>query len=149
MNNCKTTATKPLLAMSKSNEDHALGAGIRTDINMLNSARKVLTTHGLILPTAGNMLQVIMTALFEFSISASLGAIHTDILRAMVFVIYEVDQEIDTSNIIKKTQALMGGPVVTLDEKVKELEKLFFSAGMGEQQDGPVTQMVISPIVVV
>jgi hypothetical protein len=50
MNNRKTTANKPLLSISKSNEDHALGTGIRTDVNSINSARKILATHGLILP---------------------------------------------------------------------------------------------------
>jgi hypothetical protein len=123
MNNRKTTANKPLLSISKSNKDHVLGTGIRTDVNSINSARKILATHGLILLMAGNMLQPIATALFKFSISANLGVTHIDILRAMAFVLFEIDREIDVQSIVQKIQALMGGPVATLDEKVDELEK--------------------------
>jgi hypothetical protein len=124
MNIHKTSANKPLLSTSKSNEDHTLGTGIRMDINSINTVRKILSTHGLILPTAGNMLQPIATALFEFSITANLGATHIDILQAMAFALMEIDHKIDVTNIVKKVQALMGGPVATLDEKVDELEKM-------------------------
>ncbi|KAG2065358.1 hypothetical protein BDR04DRAFT_1174891 [Suillus decipiens] len=42
----------------------------------------------------------------------------------MAFVLIEVDCEIDVTNVVKKVQALMGGPVATLDKKVDELEKM-------------------------
>lgn len=119
--NRRTAADKPLLSTSKSIQDHISGTGTKTDVTNLNTARKLLLTHGLVMPTAGNMLRSISVALFEFSITANLGATHTDILRAIALIIQEVDTEIDTENIIEKVKALIGGPIATLDEKVETL----------------------------
>ncbi|KIK36749.1 hypothetical protein CY34DRAFT_109403, partial [Suillus luteus UH-Slu-Lm8-n1] len=116
--NRKTTADKPLLSTSKTIEEHAKGTGIKTNITSLTAARKLLSTHGLTSPTAGNMLQSISAALFEFTITANLGATHSEILRAIAYLIYEVDKDIDTENIIAKIKALIGGPIALLDEKV-------------------------------
>jgi gas vesicle protein len=68
------------------------------------------------------MLQAISIAIFEFSISANLGATHTDILRALAYLVHEVDKDIDTGNIITKIQDLMGGSIAALEEKVDQLE---------------------------
>lgn len=116
--NRKTTADKPLLSTSKTIKEHAKGMGIKTNITSLTAARKLLSTHGLTSPTAGNMLQSISAALFEFTITANLGATHSEILCAIAYLIYEVDKDIDTENIIVKIKALIGGPIALLDEKV-------------------------------
>ncbi|KIK35979.1 hypothetical protein CY34DRAFT_781156, partial [Suillus luteus UH-Slu-Lm8-n1] len=120
--NRKTTASKALLSTSKTIEDHATGAGIKTDVNSLPTARKTLTTHGLNLPTAGNTLIAISAALFEFGAMANLGATHTDIIRALAYVIYEAQKDINIEHVTDKVKALLGGPVATLDEKVDQLE---------------------------
>ncbi|KAG2757768.1 hypothetical protein P692DRAFT_201858760 [Suillus brevipes Sb2] len=125
--NRRTTASKPLLSTSQSIEEHEQGLGLKTNANNLTTARKVLTTHGLTLPFAGNMLHSISLAIFELSITANLGTTHTDILRALAIMINEVDKEIDTEHIIDKTKALMGGPVATLDEKVDALADMMDS----------------------
>ncbi|KAG2739819.1 hypothetical protein P692DRAFT_20754869, partial [Suillus brevipes Sb2] len=88
-------ADKPLLSTSRSIQDHISGTGTKTDVINLNTARKLLSTHGLIMPTAGNMLKAL--------------------------IIQEVDMETNTENIIEKVKALIGGPIVTLDEKVETL----------------------------
>ncbi|KAG1832875.1 hypothetical protein DFJ58DRAFT_750333 [Suillus subalutaceus] len=108
--NRKTTANKPLLSTSKSIEDHA------TEKRSIHTA--------LNLPTAGNILLAISTALFEFSASANLGATHTDIIRAFAFITHEVQKNINAEEIIEKVGALMGGPVATLDEKVEAFEEV-------------------------
>jgi hypothetical protein len=79
----KTTANKPLLSTSKSEEDHANGVGIQTDINSTLSARKILTTHGLVLPPTGKALKSIASVLFELSIATNMGATHMEILSAI------------------------------------------------------------------
>jgi len=68
------------------------------------------------------MLQANSIAIFKCSISAKLGTTHTDILRALAYLVHEVDKDIDTVNIIMKIQGLMGGLVATLEEKVDQLE---------------------------
>jgi hypothetical protein len=70
----KTTASKPILATSKTIEEHLAGEDIRTDMKDSISAKKLLLSHGLILPTACNAIKQIAHALMEFSISAALGA---------------------------------------------------------------------------
>jgi hypothetical protein len=122
--NRKTTVEKPLLSTSKTIEAHTSGTGTKTDVNSLATARKLLSVHGLSLLMAGNILQAISIAICEFSISANLGATHTDILRALAYLVHEVDEDIDTGNIIMKIQDLMGGPIAALEEKVDQLEDM-------------------------
>jgi hypothetical protein len=116
-----------LLSTSQSIEEHEQGLGLKTDVSKMTMARKVLTTHGLTLPFAGNMLQSLALALFKFSITANLGATHTDILHAFAIMTNEIDKEIDTEHIIDKTKTLMGGPVALLDEKVDALADMMDS----------------------
>lgn len=80
--NQKTTTGGPLLSTSELIEEHASGNGTETDVNSLATAKKLLLTHELNMLAAGNMLQAISVAMFEFShgITANLGATHTDIL---------------------------------------------------------------------
>lgn len=76
------------------------------------------------------MLHSISLAMFAFSIMANLGAMHTDILRALAIMINEVNNDIDTEKIIDKMKSLMGGPVATLDEKVDVLADMMDSHKM-------------------
>ncbi|KAG2755641.1 hypothetical protein P692DRAFT_20717129, partial [Suillus brevipes Sb2] len=101
-----TAADKPLLSTSRFIQDHISGTGTKTDVINLNTAQKLLSTHGLVMPTAGSMRRSISVALFEFIIA---------------LIIQEVNMEINTENIIEKIKALIGGPIATLDEKVETL----------------------------
>lgn len=117
----KTTANKPLLATSKPIEEHIEGTSIRTDITNIITAKKLLNTHGLALPTAGTMLKQIVTAIFEFSASAGLGSTHAEILRAIAIVLYDAERAMDMTNIINKIETLIGGPLTIMVEKAEEL----------------------------
>jgi hypothetical protein len=120
--NQKTTADKPLLSTSKTINEHILGEGMKTDVTNTPAARKLLMTHGLILLSAGNMLEAILVALFEFSIMANLGAMHTDIIRALALMIHDVNSDLDTENVISTIKTFLGGPIATLDKKVDQFE---------------------------
>jgi hypothetical protein len=117
----KTTANKLLLATSKSIEEHIDGTSIRTDITNIITAKKLLNTHGLALPTAGTMLKQIVTVIFEFSALAGLGSTHTEILRGIAMVLYDAERMMDMTNIINKIKTLIGGPLTIMVEKAEEL----------------------------
>jgi hypothetical protein len=119
----KTVANKSLLTPSKTLEEYIEGTGIRTDITTIPAARKYLSTNGLILSTGGGTLKNLTTALFELSLSPTLGATRTEALRAIAIIVYEVEQTIDTNKLIEKVSVLMGGPIATLDKKVEALSE--------------------------
>jgi hypothetical protein len=120
----KTTASKALLSTSKTIEDHIAGTGIRTDTTNITTARKILTTHGLTIPAAGSTIKEISLAIFEFSISANLGALQTDILRAFAILLHEVEQAMDTTTLINRIEGLIAGPISTLEERVESLSEI-------------------------
>jgi hypothetical protein len=95
---------------------------MKTDVTNTPAARKLLMTHGLILPSASNMLEAISVALFKFSITANLGAMHTDIIRALALMIHDVNSDLDTENVISTIKTFLGGPITTLDEKVDQFK---------------------------
>jgi hypothetical protein len=99
------------------------GADIRTDISTIPAARKFLSTNGLILSTGGGTLENLSLAIFELSLSSSLGATHTEALRAIAMIAHEIEQTINTNRLVDKITALMGGPIATLDEKVEALSE--------------------------
>jgi hypothetical protein len=117
----KTMTNKPLLTISKPIEEHIDGTGIRTDTTNTTTAKKILTTHGLILPTAGTMLKQIATAIFEFSISAGLDSTHTEILRAFALLLYDAESSLDMTKIINRIENLIDGPLMIMAETVEEL----------------------------
>ncbi|KAG1886671.1 hypothetical protein F4604DRAFT_1675544 [Suillus subluteus] len=119
----RTTATKSLFTASKTLEEHISGSGTRTDITNIPSARKILITHGLVLPTTGSALKQLAAAVFELSLSTNTGATHSEPLRAIAILMNDIDQALDTDHLIDKICALMGGPIATLDEKIKTLEQ--------------------------
>jgi hypothetical protein len=119
----KTVANKSLLTPSKTLEEYIEGTGIRTDITTIPAARKYLSTNGLILSTGSGTLKNLTTALFELSLSPTLGATRTEALRAIAIIVYEVEQTIDTNKLIEKVSVLMGGPIATLDKKVEALSE--------------------------
>ncbi|KAG2742527.1 hypothetical protein P692DRAFT_20673938, partial [Suillus brevipes Sb2] len=118
------TTAKALFAPSKTIEEHLNGIGTRTDIITLTSARKQLSTNGMAISTAGGTIKHIIGAIFELSLTPTLGATHSESLRAIAIILNEIEQTIDTNNIIDKLSALLGGPVATLDEKVGTLANL-------------------------
>ncbi|KAG1718726.1 hypothetical protein EDD22DRAFT_963688 [Suillus occidentalis] len=118
------TTAKALFAPSKSIEEHLNGIGTRTDIITLTSARKQLSTNGMAISTAGGTIKHIIGAIFKLSLTPTLGATHSESLRAIAIILNEIEQTIDTNNIIDKLSALLGGPVATLDEKVDTLANL-------------------------
>jgi hypothetical protein len=117
----KMTANKPLLTISKPIEEHIDVTGIRTDITNITTAKKILTMHRLILPTAGTMLKQIATAIFEFSISAGLGSTHMEILRAFALLLHDVESSLDMTKIINRIENLIGGPLMIMAETAEEL----------------------------
>ncbi|KAG2133230.1 uncharacterized protein EDB93DRAFT_1254897 [Suillus bovinus] len=120
----KTTASKPLLSFSKSLEDHAIGTGTQTDINSTATARKLLTTHGLTIPVAGNALKEITAALFELSLTPNTGATLTEILRSFAFILHEDSQTCGINNILTKVDSLIKNPIEKLENNVKALTQL-------------------------
>ncbi|KAG1810503.1 hypothetical protein EV424DRAFT_1349890 [Suillus variegatus] len=122
--NRKTTASKPLLATSKTIEEHAPGIGICTAINNPATARKLLNTHGLMFLVTGKALRDISAALFKLSLVTNLGATHSEIIRALAFIVFEAYQSSDIEKVIDKIEVLMKGPLATLDMNVDKLEDL-------------------------
>ncbi|KAG1879041.1 hypothetical protein F4604DRAFT_1998595 [Suillus subluteus] len=112
------TTAKALFAPSKTIEEHLAGTDTRTDIITIASARKQLSTNGMIISTAGGTVKHLIEAIFEMSLVPTLGATHSESLRAIAIILNEVEQTIDTNNIIIKLAALLGGLVATLDEKM-------------------------------
>jgi hypothetical protein len=117
----KMTANKPLLTISKPIEEHIDGTGIKTDITNTTTAKKILTTHGLILPTAGTMLKQIAMAIFKFSISARLSSTHMEILRAFALLLHDAESSLDMTKIINRIKNLIGSPLMIMAETAEEL----------------------------
>ncbi|KAG1729341.1 uncharacterized protein EDB91DRAFT_1253082 [Suillus paluster] len=120
----KTTASKPLLSINKSIAKHISGSGIRMDITNTTTVKKILTTHGLVLPMAGTILKQLAVSIFKLSISANLGATYTEILRAFAIILHDTEQSMDMTNIINRIENLIGGPLTILEEKVEELAEV-------------------------
>jgi hypothetical protein len=118
----KTMTNKPLLTSSKSLEEHIAGAGTRTDITNLSTARKILSTHGLVLLASASSMKHVIQAIFKLSLTVNSRATFTEILRALGIILHEIDQSIDVNNLINKINLLVGGPLVTLNEVVETLE---------------------------
>jgi len=110
-----------MLSSSKTLEEHITGSGIRTDTTNIITAKKLLTTHGLDLPAAGTMLKELSQAVFEFSIAANLGALQTDILRAIAILLHEAEQSMNMATLLDRIENLIEGPIATLEENVTTL----------------------------
>ncbi|KAG1750782.1 hypothetical protein EDB19DRAFT_1904179 [Suillus lakei] len=117
----KTTADKPLLAFSKHKSDHIIGIGIRTDVKNLESAKKLLAIHGLTTPSTGITFEVLADCLFEFTLTANLGATHTDILRAFAIIIDDTNQTEQVSSFMHKLATALNNPIKLLETRVEEL----------------------------
>jgi len=115
----KTTASKPLLLPSKTIEEHVTAADTRTDMKDSTTAKKLLLSHGLTLPTACNAIKQVAHALLEFSITAVLGATHSEILRAMAILLLEAEQNLDAAKLIDKITELLEGPIALLEDKAE------------------------------
>jgi hypothetical protein len=120
----KTTANKPLLTTSKTIEEHIEGMGLRMDVTNITTAKKLLATHRLVLPTAGTMLKQVALAIFEFGISAGLGSTHAEILRVIAMTLHKAERTMDMTNIISKIETFIGSPLTIMVEKAEELENL-------------------------
>jgi hypothetical protein len=83
----KTMANKSLLTSSKSLEEHIAGAGTRTDITNLSTARKILSTHELVLLASASSMKHVIQAIFELSLTVNSRAIFTEILRALGIIL--------------------------------------------------------------
>ncbi|KIK42493.1 hypothetical protein CY34DRAFT_12340 [Suillus luteus UH-Slu-Lm8-n1] len=108
----------------KSLEDHAKGTGIHTDINSSTAARKLLTTHGLTLLAAGNVFKEITSALYELSLTPNTDATQTEILRAIAILLHEASQTSNIEQVLNKIEAMVKGPIVTLEANINTLSDL-------------------------
>jgi len=118
------TANKPLLTASKSIEEHLKASDIRTDVKDSITAKKLLLSHGLVLPTACNAIKQVAQALLEFSIAAILGATHSEILRAMAILLLEAEQNLDATILIDKITSLIEGPLALLEDKAEAIAEI-------------------------
>src|SRR5258707_13967754 len=91
------TTAKALFAPSKTIEEHLNGTGTRTDIITLTSARKQLSTNGMAISTGGGTIKHTIGAIFEMSLTPTLGATHSESLRAIAIILNEIEQTIDTN----------------------------------------------------
>jgi len=135
----KTTANKVLLSSSKTIEDHITGIGIRTDTTNVVTVRKLLSIHGLTLPAAGSTIKEISLAIFEFSISANLGALQTDILRAFAILLHKAEQAMNMASLLDRIEGLISGPITMLEEKVENLAEIMESHKVA--LEGAITEM--------
>jgi hypothetical protein len=111
----KTITDKLLLAFSKHKSDHTIGIGICTDMKNLESATRLLATHGLTIPSTGITFEVLTDALFEFTLTANLGATHTDILRAFTITIDDTNQTAQVSTLTNKLTTALNTPIDLLE----------------------------------
>jgi hypothetical protein len=104
------TTAKTLFAPSKMLEEHIAGMGTRTDITIIISARKQLSTNGMIVSTAGSTVKHLIGAIFEMSLVPTLRTTHSESLRAIA--------------IIDRLDALLEGMVVTLNKNIDSFASL-------------------------
>jgi hypothetical protein len=104
------TTAKTLFAPSKMLEEHIASMGARTDITIIISARKQLSTNGMIVSTAGSAVKHLIGAIFEMSLVPTFGTTHSESLRAIA--------------IIDRLDALLEGMVMTLNKNIDSFSSL-------------------------
>lgn len=82
---------------------------------------RLLTTHSLTTPSTGITFEVLADCLFEFTLTANLGATHTDILRAFAIIIDDTNEAEQISSFMHKLATVLNNPIELLETRVEEL----------------------------